>query len=147
METGNKISTWKIITNDKVTYYASILIILVLVVYIMAAFSQISAMPWYTISATVVILLSSLIIALRVMKIKSILQNGQMLNGTIIAKGIHRGQGNLSLNFAVDGKPYQSCATTPINRFSSTLKTGDEITVIVDPKNPQLAILKDLFIK
>lgn len=147
METEHKVSTWKIITNDMVTYHASMVLVLVLVVYLMAALSRTSALPIFSVSAIVVILAAMTIITLRVMKIKSVLVKGQTLNGVVTSKGFRPGQGNLSLNFMIEGKPFKSSASTPITKFSSNLKAGDKITLIVDPRNPKLALLKELFVK
>ena len=147
METGNKISIWKIMVNDKVTYYASMTIALVLILLLMASFSRNKVLPVYFITTIIVLLGAVGVSVLRVIKIKSILQNGQTLNGIVTSKDFNPAQGNLNLNYLIDDNPHPACTSAPITKFSSNLKAGDTITLMVDPNNPKTAFLKELFLK
>jgi hypothetical protein len=83
---------------------------------------------------------------LRIRAIRHLLQEGQEIKGEIIHKSFYRRRGRIEYTYHYKGELYyngNALMQTPAIKY---LKEGDKVVLLVDPKNPQRALIRVLYI-
>jgi hypothetical protein len=88
----------------------------------------------------------ALILAWRVWLINSAFRNGSVVSGRIAAVSLKRDRGRLEYTYTFKKKFYQSGVAIHRNAQTKELRAGEKIILLVDPKQPTRAFMRDLYI-
>ena len=95
--------------------------------------------------AVIVTLMLGWLAAKRIDDIKRVIRVGPEVKGHIQSITFFKDRGRVEYEYQHKGQTYQSGNAIWKNRKTTRLQNGDEITLIVDPKNPSRAFIASLY--
>ena len=102
--------------------------------------------PYILVLSLAVTFGSALILAWRVLLIKTAFRSGSVASGRITAVSLKRDRGRLEYTYSLEGKTYQSGVSIHRNARTKELRAGEKIILLVDRKKPKRAFMRDLYI-
>jgi len=102
--------------------------------------------PYILVFSLLVTLGGILILAWRVLLINTIFRDGSVVSGRIEAVSLKRDRGRLEYTYIFKNKTYQSGVSIHRNAQTKELRAGEKIILLVDPKKPIRAFMRDLYI-
>jgi hypothetical protein len=81
----------------------------------------------------------------RIRAFKGLFSRGLEVKAIVTNTEFYNGRGKIDFNYLFQGKSYNGTATVRENNQSMNVGLQTEIMVIVDPQNPQKAVIRDLF--
>ena len=102
--------------------------------------------PYVLVFCLFVTLLGSLVLAWRVWLINAIFRKGSVVSGQITFVSLKRDRGRLDYTFNFEDETYESGVSIHRNAQTKELRSGAKIILLVDPKNPKRAFMRDLYI-
>jgi hypothetical protein len=87
-----------------------------------------------------------IVLALRVLAIRRLFENGQTIPGKIEYVYFNRDRGTVRFTYIYQGEEYRT--NSAIHRCSRTLalQAGAPVRVVVEQNNPKYALIRDLFL-
>lgn len=82
----------------------------------------------------------------RVLRIRRVIDTGQIVVGQIWEVNRERNQGSLVVRYQLDGETYERSQSLRFDERSSDLAVGDEVELAVDPAAPDGGLIRSLFI-
>lgn len=76
-----------------------------------------------------------------------VFRDGSQVRGRIAEISIQRDRGRVEYTYLFGKEEYRSSATIHRNKQTLALKKGDRVVLLVDPKNPEMALIRDLYVQ
>ena len=81
----------------------------------------------------------------RILRIRALFQRGHLTKGRITGIRIARDRGRLEFSYDFAGRPFQSWMPVHKNKQVLAFQIDQEVDVLVDPRRPHTAIVRDLY--
>lgn len=144
----------RILWTDYTAFYALVLSVVLWIVY--AAWTpdwrgsgpviRPDMAPFFLYANIVVTLTSLVIILQRILLLRRVFQHGEQVRGRIYTVNIRQDRGRVEYAYFYEKKEYITGVNIHRNQKTLALKTGDRVTLLVDPKKPERAFIRDLYI-
>ncbi len=86
-----------------------------------------------------------LLLMWRTMRVVGLFRGGQEVEGTITRIQLAKDRGRIEFGFCLDGNAHRSWQPVHQSRRVLALSRGQRVRVLVDPRHPGRAIIRDLF--
>ena len=139
-------SIFKIIWVDTWAFPAAIFAIIGPGIFIYQAFfaeNPTNDLPWTTL---VIFVLSSVGLAIRILSILSVFNNGLEVKAIVSEVGFNRDRGFIKYAYTHEGNTMIGKSAVMRTKATSSYQVGQEINVLVNRENPQKTLIKDLFV-
>jgi hypothetical protein len=142
MNTHQRPSPLRIIQNDYLAFMAAVLPLAVWIVFFFGSIGQSTNSLYFGIALT---LGSIALLAWRIFFFTKLFENGE--ETTAVVQGIYfrRSRGTVNFTYTYQGANYSADNLTTTIGHTRKLETGQEVTILVNPSNPERAIIKTLF--
>src|SRR5574341_1001541 len=78
--------------------------------------------------------------------ISSVFADGMPTQGIVTGIGFFRGRGRIEYSYTVQGEKQMSANAINKNSRTRKLRVGQKVTVLVDPKDPKRAFIRDIYL-
>ncbi len=148
MESTPNLSMKRVLINDYLAFLGWFMPVVLWAVYLISIFvgrrDVFSIFTYLAIAATIA---GPIILLLRVIYFRRLFAEGLEAPGKISDVYFLRDRGRVTYNYIHQGAEYKSGNVLHRSADTRALRVGQNITVMVDPNNPQRGLLKDLYTK
>ncbi|MBI5294334.1 MAG: hypothetical protein HY869_02580 [Chloroflexi bacterium] len=144
---NNKPTLWRIFQTDYLTAVSGTFILVMWGFYLFFNFVQpggLAAPLFY--ASIVVTVVGAIIVTWRIRLIRSTFEDGVEVEGAVVSVGFYRDRGHVAYAYEVNGERCQSSNAIMKERFTSQLKPGQKVTLIVSRDNPRNAFIKTMYL-
>lgn len=83
----------------------------------------------------------------KIMEISTTIRHGQEIKAVIHSSGFYRGRGQIKFIYTYQGEKYQNSNVVMKNSRTRDFATGDEIVIYINPNDPRISVIKDIYIQ
>lgn len=141
----SKPSFFRIISNDYVTYTCIAFLLICLIVILVSSFLTAGGTAIFLLFLVIGSMIAGTIVVARLALFYRIFNFGTGVEAVISRVVCFRNQISVSLQYGYQGE-LRTCKQIFLkNAATSRYSVGDEVVVLIDPNNPQRAVIKELF--
>jgi hypothetical protein len=150
-----RVSLTRLLWTDYPSFYASLIPLVAWIVYLawapdwrgLGPVLKPGAQPVFLGTAIIATLISLVVLVIRIRLFIRIFREGMQVHGKIMQAELRRDRGKVEYTYIYDHQEFFSRADIHRNGATKALQTGDQVTLLVDPKKPTRAFIRDLYIQ
>ncbi len=144
---NNKPTLWRIFQTDYLTVVSGTFILVMWGFYLFFNFVQPGGLATPLFYASIVVtVVGAVVLAWRIRLIRSTFEDGVEVEGAVVSVGFYRDRGQVTYAYEVNGERCQSTNAIMKERFTTQLKPGQKVTLIVSRDNPRNAFIKNMYL-
>lgn len=94
-----------------------------------------------------VTVVSVIVLLWKIVEISSTIRHGQEIKAVIHSAGFYRGRGQVKFIYSYQGEKYQNSNVVMKNTRTRDLTTGDQVAIYINPNDPRISVIKDIYIQ
>lgn len=141
------LSLRRILINDYLAFLGWAIPLMLWIVYLISVFvGRYGATSFFSYLALAATLAGPIVLLLRVIYFRWMFAQGIEAPGKISEVSFTQDRGRVIYNYIHAGAEYRSANTLHRSADTRALRTGQNVTIMVDPRDPKRGLVKDLYI-